>query len=82
MVSRLSGDEFVLLFYGYSSQDQIREKIRTLSSAMKKSVAILPSGNELRISTVSYTHLDVYKRQMHSRCRGRGAGCLREAPAL
>ena len=50
VVSRLSGDEFVLLFYGYSSQDQIREKIRTLSSAMKKSVAILPSGNELRIS--------------------------------
>ena len=34
----------------YSSQDQIREKIRTLSSAMQKSVAILPSGNELRIS--------------------------------
>ena len=50
VVSRLSGDEFVLLFYGYSSQDQIREKIRTLSSAMQKSVAILPSGNELRIS--------------------------------
>lgn len=49
VVSRLSGDEFVLLFYGYSSQDQIREKIRTLSSAMQKSVAILPSGNELRI---------------------------------
>jgi len=48
--ARLSGDEFVLLFYGYSSQDQIREKIRTLSSAMQKSVAILPSGNELRIS--------------------------------
>ena len=50
VVSRLSGDEFVLLFYGYSSQDQIREKIRILSSAMQKSVAILPSGNELRIS--------------------------------
>ena len=50
VVSRLSGDEFVLLFYGYSSQDQIREKIRTLSSAMQKIVAILPSGNELRIS--------------------------------
>ena len=50
VVSRLSGDEFVLLFYGYSSQDQIREKIRALSSAMQKSVAILPSGSELRIS--------------------------------
>ena len=44
VVSRLSGDEFVLLFYGYSSQDQIREKIRTLSSAMQKSVAILPAA--------------------------------------
>lgn len=50
VVARLSGDEFMLLFYGYSSRDVIREKIHALSDAMQQSVAVLPSGSELRIS--------------------------------
>lgn len=48
--ARLSGDEFMVLFYGYHAQEQIREKIATLDAAMRKSVAVLPSGSELRIS--------------------------------
>ena len=40
----------MLLFYGYLSREQIREKVRILSDAMQKSVAVLPGGSELRIS--------------------------------
>jgi len=50
VVARLSGDEFMLLFYGYRSRAQIQERINALSTAMQKSVAILPSGSELHIS--------------------------------
>ena len=50
VVDRLSGDEFMLLFYGYLNREQIREKVRILSDAMHKSVAVLPGGSELRIS--------------------------------
>ena len=50
VVARLSGDEFMLLFYGYASRDAIRAKVGALSDAMQQSVAILPSGSELRIS--------------------------------
>ena len=48
--ARLSGDEFLLLFYGYRSKEQVREKIQVLGRAMQQSVAVLPSGSELRIS--------------------------------
>lgn len=50
VVARLSGDEFMLLFYGYLNREQIREKVRILSDAMHKSVAVLPGGSELHIS--------------------------------
>ena len=50
VVARLSGDEFMLLFYGYLNREQIREKMHILSDAMQKSVAVLPGGSELRIS--------------------------------
>ena len=50
VVARLSGDEFMLLFYGYTNREQIREKVHILSDAMQKSVAVLPGGSELRIS--------------------------------
>ena len=49
-LARLSGDEFLLLFYGYHDKDQIRERIRALCAAMQESVAVLPSGSELHIS--------------------------------
>lgn len=50
VVARLSGDEFMLLFYGYRSRSQIQERIGVLCAAMQRSVAVLPSGNELHIS--------------------------------
>ena len=50
VVASLSGDEFMLLFYGYPGREQIREKVHILSDAMHKSVAVLPGGSELRIS--------------------------------
>ncbi len=50
LCSRLSGDEFLLLFYGYESQDAIRQKLDTLRDALSQSVSILPNGTELHIS--------------------------------
>ena len=46
----LSGDEFLVLFHGYRSRDEVREKIDHLTGAMQQSVALLPSGNALHIS--------------------------------
>ena len=48
--ARLSGDEFLVLFHGYCSRDEVREKIEHLTGAMQQSVALLPSGNALHIS--------------------------------
>ena len=48
--ARLSGDEFLVLFHGYRSRDEVREKIDHLTGAMQQSVALLPSGNALHIS--------------------------------
>ena len=48
--ARLSGDEFLVLFHGYHSRDEVRKKIDYLSKAMQLNVALLPSGNALHIS--------------------------------
>ena len=48
--ARLSGDEFLVLFHGYHSRDEVRQKIDILSRAMQLNVALLPSGNALHIS--------------------------------
>ena len=48
--ARLSGDEFLVLFHGYRSRDEVRKKIAYLSKAMQMNVALLPSGNALHIS--------------------------------
>ena len=48
--SRLSGDEFLLLFYGYDSQDDIRVELQKLSTALRASCATLPNGKTLNIS--------------------------------
>ena len=48
--ARLSGDEFLVLFHGYRSRDEVRNKIEYLTKAMQINVALLPSGNALHIS--------------------------------
>ena len=48
--ARLSGDEFLVLFYGYSDKEQLRGRIHALAQAMERSTAVLPSGNMLHIS--------------------------------
>ena len=48
--ARLSGDEFLLLFYGYPGREQLREKLEVLTRAMQQAVVVLPSGSDLHIS--------------------------------
>ena len=48
--SRLSGDEFLIFFYGYQEQNQLRAQLELLSSALQRSVSILPNGKQLHIS--------------------------------
>ena len=48
--ARLSGDEFLLLFYGYDSQDAIRKELSTLNGALRASCSTLPNGKTLNIS--------------------------------
>lgn len=48
--ARLSGDEFLLLFYGYPDREQLREKLEALTRAMQQAVVVLPSGSDLHIS--------------------------------
>ena len=48
--SRLSGDEFLLLFYGYRSQEEIRVHLNHLNQALHASRTTLPNGRTLNIS--------------------------------
>jgi len=48
--SRLSGDEFLIFFYGYQDQAQLRAQLELLSAALQRSVSILPNGKQLHIS--------------------------------
>ena len=49
VVARLSGDEFLLLFYGYETQDDLRKDIKKLEESFAQSSATLPDGKGLRI---------------------------------
>lgn len=44
LVARQSGDEFYLLFYGYSDQSEIRCKINRLLDAVRQEFVVLPDG--------------------------------------
>ena len=46
----MSGDEFIVLFYGYDERDEIRQVLNRLSEAMKERTALLPNGDTVRIS--------------------------------
>ena len=48
--SRLSGDEFLIFFYGYQDQAQLRAQLELLSAALQRSASILPNGKQLHIS--------------------------------
>ena len=48
--SRISGDEFNLLFYGYDSQDEIRAVIAEVKAAIDRKCIVLPSGRKLKLS--------------------------------
>ena len=50
LCARISGDEFNLLIYGYSSQDEIRQIIGDIKRAVRATVIQLPSGRDLHIS--------------------------------
>ena len=44
VVARLSGDEFLLLFYGYPGREQLREKLEALTRAMQQAVWYCPAA--------------------------------------
>ena len=50
LCSRISGDEFNLFFYGYESQDAIREAFGELKAQLEKQVIILPNGRKMALS--------------------------------
>ena len=49
VVARLSGDEFLLLFYGYETREALRTDIKKLEENFAQSSAALPDGKRLCI---------------------------------
>ena len=58
---RLSGDEFMIVFYN-CSETRALKRMQKIESALAKQ-----SASMNKPYPVSYTHLDVYKRQTHNR---------------
>lgn len=50
LCARMSGDEFIVFFYGYGSRDEIREKTEALYEAIRKVEFILPNGDNMGLS--------------------------------
>jgi diguanylate cyclase (GGDEF)-like protein len=50
VISRISGDEFMLLFYGYDEEEEILEKVEELYAAIHETTFILPNGEDMGIS--------------------------------
>ena len=50
LCARMSGDEFVLLFYGYDSREEIREKVAALYRAIRAVEFVLPNGDNMGLS--------------------------------
>ncbi|MBU5482245.1 EAL domain-containing protein [Blautia sp. MSJ-19] len=48
--AHISGDEFNLLFYGYESQNEIREAINKLKKTIDRKIIRLPNGQEFHLS--------------------------------
>jgi len=50
LCARISGDEFVLLFYGYDSPDEIRDNLKKLYDAIHEVEFTLPNGEHMGLS--------------------------------
>lgn len=50
LCARMSGDEFILLFYGYDSREEIREKVAALYKAIREVEFVLPNGDNMGLS--------------------------------
>ena len=50
LCGRISGDEFCILYHGYSNKDEILENIEFVFENMKQFVLRTPNGNEKRLS--------------------------------
>lgn len=50
LCARMSGDEFIVFFYGYGSRDEIREKTENLYRAIRDVKFILPNGDDMGLS--------------------------------
>lgn len=48
--SRLSGDEFMVLFYGYDSRAQLRRDLNSLQSRLRRASIVLPNGDSFAVS--------------------------------
>ena len=48
--SRLSGDEFMVLFYGYDSREQLRRDLNSLQSRLRRASIVLPNGDSFAVS--------------------------------
>ena len=46
LISRVSGDEFSLLFYGFQTKEQARQAVEKLSQGFRDSCFILPDGQQ------------------------------------
>lgn len=50
LCARMSGDEFILLFYGYDNKDEIRERAAVLYRAIQEVEFVLPNGENMGLS--------------------------------
>lgn len=50
LCARMSGDEFIVFFYGYESREQIREKVAALYQAIREVEFVLPNGDNMGLS--------------------------------
>lgn len=50
LCSRISGDEFNLFFYGYNSQNELRDVLEHIRAELSKRFIPLPDGQELHLS--------------------------------